>query len=121
MPHGRTPALLLLVAVLGMLSGGCDALTPATRIADIQAKPADYTGRELVIRGTVVDSWSLPLLEVKVYTVSDGSGSILVRTATQPPASGARITVRARVDNIAVLGGKAVGLHLVEVRRSPAS
>jgi hypothetical protein len=111
-------ALVVLVACAAMTLAGCEGLRPATRIADIQARPADYSNREIVIRGQVVDSWSLPVVNVKLYTVNDGSGSIVVRTTAAPPASGARVTVRGRVENVAVLAGKPLGVHLVEVRRS---
>jgi hypothetical protein len=109
------------VCWLALAGAGCDGLRPATRISDILQKPADYMGREVVIRGKVIDAWSLPFVEIRTYTVSDGSGSIVVRASSPTPAAGAAVTVRGRVENLAVLGGKPLGVHLVEVSRSSSS
>jgi hypothetical protein len=71
------------------------------------------------INGVVTTSWGLPLLPFKVYKVDDGSGEVtVVSQSLRTPARGERVRVRGRVDEVAVLGGQALGLHLREEQLS---
>jgi hypothetical protein len=110
----RTCLLALSVFSLVAALGGCRFVT--TRISDIQAKPADYLNREVTVAGSVTNAIKLPFLP-GLYEVSDGSGVISVLTNTQPPLSGQRVRIRARVGSAATLGGQTVGLHLSELQR----
>jgi hypothetical protein len=50
-----------------------------------------------------------------MYRVSDGTGEVTVLSqGVRLPTRGARVRVRGRVDDLAVFGGQAVGLHLRE-------
>ena len=50
-----------------------------------------------------------------MYRVSDGHSEILVVSDGQrTPTRGARVRVRGRVEDVAVLAGRPVGLHLRE-------
>jgi hypothetical protein len=47
--------------------------------------------------------------------VDDGTGEVVVLSQnSRMPARGEHVRVRGRVDDVAVLGGQAVGLHLRE-------
>jgi len=100
--------------VLFLVAAGCRFVT--TRIGDITSNPGNYLGREVTVAGEVVESLKLPLLPGG-YTLRDTTGQILVLTAGQPPLTGARVRVRARVESAATIGGQVVALHLTEVRR----
>jgi hypothetical protein len=104
---GVIGAVLLLAAACGLA---------ATSIADIKARPADFTGREITVAGDVRDPIKLPFVP-GFYTLVDSTGDIVVLTDGEPPPSGARVRIRARAENAATLGGRAFGLHLKELKR----
>jgi len=57
----------------------------------------------------------VPLLPYKMYKVDDGTGEVTVLSqGGRIPTRGARVRVRGRVDEVAILGGSALGLHLRE-------
>ncbi len=103
------------VAVLVATTSACALRSP--RIADLQNNPARYQNRSVNINGIVTSSWGVPLLPFKLYRVDDGTGEVTVLSnAARTPTRGARVSVRGRVEDVAVLGGQAVGLHLREER-----
>ena len=49
------------------------------------------------------------------YKVDDGTGEVTVLSqGLRVPSKGARVRVKGRVNELAVLGGQALGLHLRE-------
>ena len=107
MKLGVAAVVLSLVAACGL---------PATSIGDIKARPAEFTGREITVAGEVRDPIKLPFLP-GFYTLVDSTGDIVVLTDGEPPAPGAKVRIRARPDNAATIGGRALGLHLKELKR----
>ena len=65
----------------------------------------------------VTTSWGLPLLPVRLYKVDDGTGEVtVVSQGSRLPTRGARVRVKGRVNELGVLGGNSIGLHLEEER-----
>jgi len=63
----------------------------------------------------VTSSWGIPLVPLKAYRLSDGSGELLVISDNRRiPSKGARVRVRGEVEEFAVFGGRSFGLHLRE-------
>ena len=55
----------------------------------------------------------MPLVPVKVYKDSDGTGEMtVVANNGRVPTKGAHVRVKGRVNDVATLGGQALGLHL---------
>jgi hypothetical protein len=51
----------------------------------------------------------------RFYKVDDGTGQVTVLSQnTRMPANGERVRVRGRVGDVAMFGGRALGLHLRE-------
>lgn len=100
--------------VLALLLTGCGAR--AVRIADLKDNPHRYHERTIRLSGMVTTSWGVPLLPVHIYSVDDGTGEITVvaRSGRRAPRSGALVRVTGRIDEIAVLGGRFIGLHVQE-------
>jgi hypothetical protein len=95
------------------MSSAC-ALRGAS-IADLQQRPARYEDRSVTLSGVVTDSWGVPLLPYKFYRIDDGTGRIAVLSqSSRMPGKGERVRVKGRVSNVAILGGRSVGLHLRE-------
>ena len=102
----------VIAAVVGAgIVGGCALGT--RKIADIQRSPGRYHDRSVSVEGTVTSSFGGPLIPVQFYKVSDGTGEITVLSnSTRVPGKGARVVVRGRVEDIASLGDRSIGLHL---------
>ena len=103
----------ILAIALVALSSAC-ALRGA-HIADLQQHPGRYQDRTVTVNGIVTDSWGVPLLPYKFYRVDDGTGQIAVLSdSLRMPGKGEHVRVKGRVGNVAVLGGRSLGLHLRE-------
>jgi hypothetical protein len=111
-----TPARLS-VALLGvLLISGCAARV--VRIAELKDQPAKYGNQSVTVNGVVTRSWGIPLVPFQFYNVDDGSGEITVTSsAGRILAEGAHVTVKGRLNEVAVLGGRSIGLHLQEEQR----
>lgn len=109
----RQLSLRLLAAALVAFSSAC-AMRGA-HIADLQQHPGRYNDRTVTVSGIVTDSWGIPLVPFRFYRVDDGTGQIAVLSdSSRSPGKGERVRVKGRVSNVAVLGGRSLGLHLRE-------
>lgn len=96
----------------------CDAIDASyTKIGEVVKNPSLFDGKEVSVRGKVVDVLKLPLVETKFYTVRDETGELLVLTSAAPPGMGMEVRVKGSIDTMAILGGRSFGLHLKEVKR----
>ena len=109
----RQMTLRLLAVALVAFSSAC-ALRGA-HVADLQQHPGRYDDRTVTISGVVTDSWGIPLVPYKFYRVDDGTGQIAVLSQSlRMPGKGEHVRVKGRVGNVAVFGGRSLGLHLRE-------
>lgn len=77
--------------------------------------PARYLDKTVSIEGRVTTSWGVPLVPFKFYKVEDGTGEVTVLSrAVRTPARGSHVRVKGRVNEVAVVGGTPLGLHLEE-------
>lgn len=108
-------AMVLTVALLGA------ACPQRTTIADIEANPSKYYNKQVVIAGTVKDSYgvSVPLTQIRggVYKIDDGTGSIWIATDKAVPSKGAQIGVKGRIESGVNYNGKNYGLGMQEEDR----
>ena len=57
----------------------------------------------------------MPLVPYRMYKVDDGTGEVTVLSqSTRMPTRGSRVRVKGKVEDLAVFGGQALGLHLRE-------
>ena len=107
---------LLSIAVLStIIAAGCAS---GVRIAELKDMPDKYERKTVSISGVVTDSYGIPLLPFQLYKVDDGSGEItVVSRSTRSPSRGARVQVKGKVNEVAVVGGRSIGLHLDEDSR----
>jgi hypothetical protein len=109
----RVVAALCLCAALA----GCDYLpfgyTPAKEIA---ANPAAFEGREVKLKGTVVDVMKLPVLGQGYLLEQDGA-QVFVATQGELPAMKAEVALKGTVRSAAIIGGKALGTRVDESKR----
>ena len=107
---------LVLMVSLAAATPACAMSLRHPHVADLQRNPGRYQHHTVSIEGIVTSSWGVPAAPYRFYRVDDGTGEVTVlsQDLRLPPPSGSRVRVRGRVDELAVLGGQALGLHLRE-------
>ena len=112
----RLSSRLLSIALLSsVLVAGCAS---SLRIAELKDQPDKYQRKTVSITGKVTDSYGVPLLPFQFYKVDDGSGEIsVVSRSSRSPSKGARVQVKGKVSEVAVVGGRSIGLHIEEDSR----
>jgi len=104
-----------IVIALVATTSACALSLRNPNISDLQRHPGRYQDRTVSISGVVTSSWGVPLVPFKLYKVDDGTGEVtVISQSLRLPGRGERVRVRGRVDDIAVLGGRPLGLHLRE-------
>jgi hypothetical protein len=98
---------------LALLVAGCALATHRPSVAELKYNPGRYQDRTVSIDGVVTSSWGVPLMPLRLYRVNDGTGEVtVVAQDGRVPTKGARVRVKGRVQDVATLGGQAVGLHI---------
>ena len=106
---GRLVAPLALALTLS----GCALAVRRPSVAELKYNPGRYQDRTVAIDGVVTSSWGVPLVPFRLYKVDDGTGEVtVVAQDGRVPSRGAHVRVKGRVNDIATLGGQAVGLHI---------
>jgi len=110
----QSSKLFALGAVMLALSG-CALSLRNPNIADLKNHPGRYQDRTVSVSGVVTSSWGLPLVPFRFYKVDDGTGEVTVLSdGLRMPAQGEHVRVRGRVQEVAILGGRPLGLHIRE-------
>ena len=105
----RALVALLLVASFA----GCALALRSPKIGELRNNPARYFDKTVSVEGIVTSSWGVPLLPDRLYRIDDGSGELtVVAQGGRIPTKGARVRVKGKVNELATLGGTALGLHL---------
>ena len=111
----RRFAVLALVVTFAVTGSACALSFHSPNIADLHRNPGRYQDHTVFIDGVVTSSWGIPLVPFRLYKVDDGTGEMtVVSSGTKTPTRGAHVHVRGKVNELAVFGGQAVGLHLRE-------
>ncbi len=102
---------LAAVVFAAALMTGCAAR--AANIGEVKSNPGRFVDRNVSIEGVVTESWGLPLVPYKLYKVDDGTGEItVVSNDDRVPSTGARVRVKGKLQDLATLGGRSLGLHV---------
>ena len=106
------------LALAALFTSACPS---RVSIADIEANPAKYQNKEVIIAGTVKDSYgvSIPGTPVQggAYKIDDGTGSIWVVSETTVPTKGTQIGVKGSIGNGVSWKGRNYGLGMYEKDR----
>ena len=106
--------LVAVTALVGM-SSACALSMRNPDIADLQRHPGRYTNHTVSVSGVVTSSWGVPLVPYRMYKVDDGTGEVTVLSqSSRMPSKGERVRVKGRVQDVAMFGGRALGLHIRE-------
>lgn len=112
---------ILLAAITSMVvfATGCP---DRKSIADIEANPGKYANKEVVVAGTVRDSYGFGIPGTNIgggaYKLDDGTGSIWVLvTDGNVPSKGAQVGVKGTVGSGVSWKGRNYGLGIYEKER----
>jgi cytochrome c-type biogenesis protein CcmE len=95
---------------------GCDYFG-FTKIKEIMDSPLKFEGKEVKLKGVVMEAVRVPFTETVVYTLKDDSGSITVIAVGTKPNNGDKVRVKGRVSTAIKIGPEAFGTHVIEVKR----
>ncbi|PTQ79483.1 hypothetical protein C8R21_12730 [Nitrosospira multiformis] len=107
---------VFLVAALGILLGSCDRLR-ATPINAVTTSPANFDGKEVALHGVVTELTRIPLIDMKSFVLKDDSGEIAILTDHDLPKSGQELSVKVKVQNLAIINGEPLGTTITEIER----
>lgn len=115
----RTIAIAFLVALISLFTIACPE---RKSIAEIEANPDKYQGKEVAVAGVVKDSYGLSIPGTKfgggAYKIDDGTGAIwVVATDGSVPSKGTKIGVKGVVQTGINWNGKNFGLGIQEKAR----
>src|SRR4026209_698198 len=106
---------LFVVTALVGISSACALSLRNPDIAELQRHPGRYNDRTVSVSGVVTSSWGVPLVPFRMYKIDDGTGEVTVLSqSSRMPAKGERVRVKGRVEDVAMFGGRALGLHIRE-------
>jgi hypothetical protein len=108
---------LVAVLLMGATLPGCDYLPFGyTPVKEIVASPANFEGREVKLKGRVVDVLRLPVLG-QGYTLEQDGAQLFVITRGELPAVKSEVALKGTVRSVAIIGGKALGTQVQETKR----
>jgi hypothetical protein len=111
----KSRSRVAIALALAAVTSGCALSLSSPNIADLQRHPGRYQDHTVSVDGVVTSSWGLPLVPFRFYKIEDGTGEVTVLSeGSRTPAKGERVRVKGRVEQVAQLGGRSLGLHLRE-------
>jgi len=103
------------IAGLAVTLPACALSLRSPSIVDLERHPARYQDRTVSVSGVVTQSWGVPLVPFKMYKVDDGTGQVtVISQGLRTPVTGEHVRVRGKVEDVATLGGRPLGLHIRE-------
>ncbi len=108
-----------LIAAAAIFSAACP---DRKSIADIERDPGRFQNKDVVVAGTVKDSYGLSIPGTNIgggaYQIDDGTGTIWVLvTEGNVPTKGAQVGVKGRVGSGISWKGRNYGLGIYEKER----
>jgi hypothetical protein len=112
----RRAQVVLAGLAMAVLLGSCSA-NNATPISELNSSPANFDGKEVVLRGVAKDVTRVPLFNLKSYVLKDDTGEATILTEKELPKMNEEIHVKVKVGNIAIINGESLGTTLMELER----
>ena len=109
--------LTILLLVITTLLNGAIYAKEIVPIDDINTSPINFDGKKIWLNGIAKEPTRVPFLNLKRYVLEDDSGQIGIFTSEALPNMQKNITVRVRVESLAIIGGKPLGMTVVELER----
>lgn len=111
---------LLAMLAVALVAGGCNMLPFGfTTIKEITESPANFDGKEIKLKGTVKSVTKVALLDIKLFVLDDGTGQVTIIPTGDMPAENETVVLSGIVENVAIVGGQSLGMHIRETKRLP--
>ena len=108
----RAGRLLSIAVLSSIIVAGCAS---GVRISELKSQPDKYKDKTVSVTGVVKNSVGVSFVPLGTYNVDDGTGEITVVSRTgRSPSNGSRVEVKGKVNELAVFGGRSIGLHINE-------
>ena len=106
----------LLAVFVSLVLAGLLGCPKQKSISDVLADPNRYYNDDVVVTGTVVESWGL--MGVGAFQIDDGTGKLWVLPGSQGiPGKGTRVASQGRIQSGVSLGGRNFAVVLREKER----
>jgi len=86
------------------------------KIGQIRDEPTQYSNRIVSVSGNVEDVFAVPIINVVLVKINDGTGSLWVKPADGDniPPTGKRMDVKGEIKTGITISGQTLGLLLIE-------
>lgn len=109
--------LVQILFVVMLCIGSHASADDIVAIQEINESPVNFDGKEVKLKGIAKNPTRLPLVNLKSYILEDSSGEIMILTESDLPKMNEEITIRAKINSLAIVKGEAVGLTVIELER----
>jgi len=108
------------VLAVALVAGGCNMIPIGfTTIKEITESPANFDGKEIKLKGTVKSVTKVALLDIKLFVLDDGTGQVTIIPTGDMPGENETVALSGIVENVAIVGGQSLGMHIRETKRLP--
>ncbi|MBD3181989.1 hypothetical protein GF312_06845 [Candidatus Poribacteria bacterium] len=104
--------ILVLLLFFTIVLSGCIGFY--TSISDIKEHPNEYEGKEVSVKGRVIETFSVPFVRKGMFQIEDKTGKIWVISGNRMPTRGDDIKVKGKVKTGFTISGKTYGTVVVE-------
>ncbi|MCH9638618.1 MAG: hypothetical protein K0U40_03890 [Betaproteobacteria bacterium] len=106
--------IIIVTTALISISVYANEITP---INDVKTLTINFDGKEVLLKGITKEPTRIPIMSLKAYVLEDESGEVTILTNDDLPLMNKEITIRGRVESLAIIKGEALGLTVVELER----
>jgi len=114
----RSLSLAMIALAVAVSCAACDKFGIGyTSISEIVSSPGRFEGQEVKVTGIVTSATKVPFVDMKAYVIKADGAELTVTTLGNLPAVNEKVSVQGKVESAAIVGGRGVGLRLIESRR----
>ena len=109
--------MLVLVSMMLVFTSLHVNAVEITPIGEINESPINFDGKEVRLKGIPKEATRIPLIKLKTYVLEDDTGEITIFTSDDLPVMGEELSIRVRVESLAIIMGEPLGMTVVELER----
>ena len=85
-----------------------------THVSKINSEPQKYQGKQVLVKGKVVETFAIPFVQKGMYQIDDGTGEIWIMSQERVPFRGEKVTVKGKVKIGLAIGERTFGTVIAE-------
>ena len=106
--------VLFFIIVFVVCGCGSVFLSPYIHVSEIKDRPQEYQDKKVLVRGRVVETFSIPFVQKGMYQMDDGTDKIWIISQERVPFRGEKVIVEGRVKTGFTIRGRTFGTVIVE-------